>query len=217
MNFAKNFRSPDQSSPVGQTTVLRLAFAFITTLSVSCAIAQNLLLGASVTDTCAACPHEQFGRPGAITDGDIKTNRNLGSGAPVAFTISLTQPTSLGKLVLIPNMTPNGQVSFEIQTSSDPAGSTGTWTSHGGPVSKEWADRLPVEMQLDRQASGIRLVKVMVHKSPGWVSFYEVEGYSSPNRGLLLLLIVPPFLVAVWLVYRRKRRNKGPSTGTPQN
>lgn len=197
--------------------VLRFLLVCNTAFGVSFASAQNLLLGATVTDTCMACPQEQFGPPGAITDGDMKTNRNLGGGAPGSFMISLAQPIALGRVVLFPNMTPNGPVSFEIQTSSDPAGSTGTWTSHGGPVSKEWADRLPVEMQLDRQASGIRLVKVMVHKSPGWVSFYEVEGYSSPNRGLLLLLIVPPFLVAVWLVYRRKRRNKGPSTGTPQN
>ncbi|MBK9987159.1 MAG: hypothetical protein IPP21_09530 [Betaproteobacteria bacterium] len=101
--------------------LLRLVFVCITTLGVSVASAQNLLLGATVTDTCASCTQAQFGPPGAITDGDMKTNRNLGGGAPGSFMISLAQPIALGRVVLFPNMTPNGPVSFEIQTSSDPA------------------------------------------------------------------------------------------------
>lgn len=197
--------------------VLRLLFVCNTAFGASIVSAKNLLLGATVTDTCMACPQEQFGPPGAITDGDMKTNRNLGGGAPGSFMISLAQPIALGRVVLFPNMTPNGPVSFEIQTSSDPAGSTGTWTSHGGPVSREWVDKLPVDVPLNPQATGVRKVKVIVHKSPAWISFYEVEGYSSPSRGLLFVLILPPLLVAVGLFYRRRWRNRGQPRGTPSN
>jgi hypothetical protein len=184
--------------------LLRLVFVCITTLGATFASAQNLLLGATVTDTCASCPQAQFGPPGAITDGDVKTNRNLGGGAPGSFMISLAKPIALGRVVLLPNMTPNGQVSFEIQTSTDPSGTTGTWTSHGGTVSREWADKLAIDVPLNPQTTGVRMVKVIVHKSPAWVSLYEVEGYSSPNPGLLLLLILPPLLVAGGLLYRRR-------------
>ena len=104
--------------------VVRLLFVCNTALGASLASAQNLLLGATVIETCKAYPQEQFGLPGAITDGDMKTNRNFGGGAPGSFMISSPNPIDLGRVVL--NMTPNGQVSFEIQTSSDPAGSTGT-------------------------------------------------------------------------------------------
>ena len=197
--------------------LLRLVFVCITTLGVSVASAQNLLLGATVTDTCASCTQAQFGLPGAITDGDVKTNRNLGGGAPGSFMISLARPIALGRVVLFPNMTPNGQVSFEIQTSTDPSGTTGTWTSHGGPISREWVDKLAIDVPLNPQTTGVRMVKVIVHKSPAWVSFYEVEGYSSPNRWLLLLLILPPLLVAVGLYYRRRWRNRGQPRGTPSN
>ena len=184
--------------------LLRLVFVCITTLGATFASAQNLLLGATVTDTCASCPQAQFGPPGAITDGDVKTNRNLGGGAPGSFMISLAKPIALGRVVLLPNMTPNGQVSFEIQTSTNPSGTTGTWTSHGGTVSREWADKLAIDVPLNPQTTGVRMVKVIVHKSPAWVSLYEVEGYSSPNPGLLLLLILPPLLVAGGLLYRRR-------------
>ena len=197
--------------------VVRLLFVCNTALGASLASAQNLLLGATVIETCKAYPQEQFGLPGAITDGDMKTNRNLGGGAPGSFMISSANPIDLGRVVLFPNMTPNGQVSFEIQTSSDPAGSTGTWTSHGGPVSREWVDKQPVDVPLNPQATGVRRVKVIVHKSPAWISFYEVEGYSSPSRGLLFVLILPPLLVAVGLFYRRRWRNRGQPRGTPSN
>ena len=198
--------------------VLRLLFVCITTFGVSFASAQNLLLGASVTDSCMACPQDQFGPPGAITDGDVKTNRNLGGGAPGSFVISLAKPVALGRMVLFPNMTPNGQVLFEIQTSSDPAGTTGTWTSHGGPVSREWVDKLALDVPLNPQATGVRQVKVIVRKSPAWISFYEVEGYSSPSRGQLFVLILPPLLVAGGLFYRSYRRRwgkQGPLKATP--
>lgn len=184
--------------------VLRLLLVCNTAFGASFASAQNLLLGATVTDTCMACPQEQFGPPGAITDGDMKTNRNLGGGAPGSFMISLAQPIALGRVVLFPNMTPNGPVSFEIQTSSDPAGSTGTWTSHGGSITRGWVDKQAIDVPLNPSTTGVRKVKVIVYKSPAWVSFYEVEGYSSPNRWLLLLLILPPLLVAGGLFFRRQ-------------
>lgn len=212
-----NIFKPQCPFPVVGQLVFWLIFSCTTMPCASFASAQNLLLGATVTDTCSTCPHDQFGPPGAITDGNIKTNRNLGGGAPGAFTISLTQPITLDKLVLIPNMTPNGQVSFEVQTSNNPAGATGTWTSHGGPQSGDWADKLPFDVNFDRQASGVRVVKVIVHKSPAWVSFYEIEGYSSPNRWLLFLLILPPLLIAGGLVYKRKLGNRDSQKNVPPN
>lgn len=196
--------------------IIWLICSCATMLCASFASAQNLLLGATVTDTCSTCPSEQFGPPGAITDGNIKTNRNLGGGAPGAFIISPAQPISLDKLVLIPNMTPNGQVSFEVQTSNNPAGAPGTWTSHGGPLSGDWADKHPIDVNFDRQASGVRAVKVIVHKSPAWVSFYEIEGYSTPNRWLLFLLILPPLLITGGLVYRKRVGNRNRPKNVPQ-
>jgi hypothetical protein len=176
-------------------------------LTTSAAHAANALLGATVTDTCVACPPDKFGAPGMVVDGDPATIRNLGGGAPGAFTLTVAKPVGLKKVVLMPAMTPSGVVSFEVQTNKDAAGAAATWVSHGGVLSKEWSDKVPVEVVMNPDTSDVRAVKVIIHKSPSWIAMYEIEGDSGiaawvyGGAGLAVILA----LAGAWF-YRRRQR-----------
>lgn len=180
----------------------------------SIASAENLLLGATVTDTCVACPSDKLGAPGAVTDGDLATARNLGAAAPGAFTLAVAKPVTLSKIVLMPNIAPSGTVTYEVQTSTEPSGAAGTagteatWKSHGGQLSGEWTNKAAVEVLLNPEAVGVRQVRVTVHKSPAWVAFYEIEGYPNSNPALIALLAVIALVVIGGIVYRRQRAKK---------
>lgn len=191
---------------VGRHALILFAMG-ATALVASAANASNALRGATVTDSCLACTADKFGAPGAVVDGDHATMRNLGGGAPGSFTITTARPVSLDKLVLLPAMTPGGAVSFEIQTSKDASGTAGTWVSHGGALSRPWADRVPVEVAMNPDTSDVRAVKVIIHQSPSWVALYEIEGESGVSKWIYALVIFAA-LIAGGLLYRQYRRRQ---------
>ncbi len=190
---------------VGQRFFQIVAFC-TATLLLSAAHAANVFQGATVTDTCVSCPTDKFGAPGTVVDGDLATLRNLGAGAPGAFTITVAKPVSLNKVLVVPAMTPNGAVSFEVQTSKDAAGVAGSWTSHGGILTKEWSDRVPVEVVMNPETVDVRAVRLTVHKSPSWIAIYEIEGESNLGKWVYGVAILAALLLVGGLVYSRRRR-----------
>ncbi len=137
----------------------------------------NLLLGATVSDSCFNCTIAYNGDPNNITDGNMESGRNLAMHSGT-FHIFLTNPKSIGRLKLLPAMTPNGLVYYEIQTSTDPTGAVGTWTSHGGEKSSEWANNTWVDLTLNTNTQNVRVIKVNVTYTPSWLAFFEIEGYA---------------------------------------
>jgi hypothetical protein len=188
--------------------LLPMAALFAAALAASAVHAGNPLLGATVTDTCVACPADKFGAPGAAVDGDPATMRNLGGGAPGAYTLTVAKPVSLNKVVLLPAMTPSGPVSFEVQTNKDATGAAATWVSHGGVLTKDWSDRTPVEVAMNPDTENVRAVKIIIHKSPSWIAMYEIEGDSGIAKWMYALaaLAAVLLLAGAWF-YRRRARN----------
>lgn len=183
-----------------------LAMLLSIALVVPAAHAGNVLRGASVTDSCIACPADKFGPPNAVTDGDRATMRNLGGAAPGTFTITPAKPVRFDKLVVLPAMTPAGNVSFEVQTNSDPSGAVGSWVSHGGILTRPWADKVPVEVAMNADTRDIRAVKVIIHQSPSWVAVYEIEGDSGISIWIYAIGIAIVALLLGGLLLRRRRR-----------
>jgi hypothetical protein len=137
----------------------------------------NLLLGSTVSDSCFNCPNEYWGNPNNITDGNMESGRNLGMQSGT-FHIFLTNPKTIDRLRLLPAMTPNGLVYYEIQTSTDPTGAVGTWTSHGGEKSSEWANNTWFDFTLNANTQNVRVIKVNVTYTPSWLAFFEIEAYA---------------------------------------
>ena len=175
-------------------------------LAVPVASAGNVLRGAAVADSCIACPADKFGPPNSVTDGDRATMRNLGGGAPGTFTITTAKPVRFDKLVVLPGMTPAGNVSFEIQTNSDPMSAAGSWVSHGGILTRPWADKVPVEVVMNAGTRDIRAVKVIIHQSPSWVAVYEIEGDLGISIWIYAGVIAIVALLLAGLVFRRRQR-----------
>ena len=104
-------------------------------------------------------------------------------------------------------MTPSGNVSFEVQTNSDPSGAVGSWVSHGGILSRPWADKVPVEVAMNADTRDIRAVKVIIHQSPSWVAVYEIEGESGISLWIYgVAIVVAALLLAAGLLLRRRQR-----------
>lgn len=198
-------RSPPDFFALGAIRPLLLTLFCSVALAVPVANAGNALRGASVTDSCIACPADKFGSPGAVTDGERATMRNLGGGAPGSFTLTTAKPVSLEKVVVLPAMTPGGNVSFEVQTSKDASGAAGSWVSHGGILTRAWADRVPVEVAMNADTRDVRAVKVIVHQSPSWVAIYEIEGESGFGIWIYALAIAVVLLLAGGFLVRRRR------------
>ena len=136
----------------------------------------NLLLGATVTDSCMFCSnYSVYGDPNYLTDGNITSGRNLGTYSG-SFNIFPLSTISIDRLVVYPIMTPNGVVTYEVQTSASPVGAAGTFTSHG-IRSSAWASGVPFDILLNVNTTGVRVVKLIIHSSPSWVSFSEIQGF----------------------------------------
>lgn len=136
----------------------------------------NLLLGATVTDSCMFCSnYSVYGDPNYLTDGNITSGRNLGTYSG-SFNIFPLSTISIDRLVVYPIMTPNGVVTYEVQTSASPVGAVGTFTSHG-IRSSAWASGVPFDILLNVNTTGVRVVKLIIHSSPSWVSFSEIQGF----------------------------------------
>lgn len=140
---------------------------------------QNLLLGSTVTDSCpsTSCPYNTHGNPNNITDGNKNTYRGIDSYSG-SFNIFLNSQTTLSRLVITPDMEPDGTVYYEIQTSNDPRGAIGTWTSHG-QKSSVWRNHEDFSVSLNSNTTGVRVVKVIIHSSPHSLIFLsEVQGFA---------------------------------------
>lgn len=148
-------------------------------VAASTTVSSNLLLGATVTDSCTFCAdYSRYGNPNFLTDGNITSGRNVATYSG-NFTIALATPADIGRISLLPNMSPNGTVTFEIQTSTDANGAAGTWTSHGGRLTQAWKSGEWVDVALNANTTGVKMVKLFVYSSPSWVAFMEVQGYSA--------------------------------------
>jgi len=138
---------------------------------------QNLLLGAPVTDSCIGCTDSYNGALQNITDGNLETARNIATYSGT-FHIFLDSPKTISLLKLLPAMSQNGLVNYEIQTSTDPRGAIGTWMSHGGVKSSQWANNTWFDFTLNTNTQNIRVIKVNVTSTPSWLAFFEIEGYA---------------------------------------
>jgi hypothetical protein len=143
-----------------------------TALPLTASTSANLLLGGTFSDSCPSCPAIAAN---ALTNGNLDDGRNLQTYSG-SFNIFVATPITLDRLILYPYMTPNGNVSYEIQTSTSPTGAAGTWTSHG-VRSGAMANEVPFPIALGSTVSGVRVVKVIINSSPSWVALGEIEGY----------------------------------------
>jgi hypothetical protein len=162
----------------GGTVIEATPTVNVTTLPPS----NNLLIGATVTDSCSWCTYSTYGNPNSITDGNLVTGRNLGTYSGT-FNLNLSDPKNIATLKLLPSMSPNGNVRFEVRTSTDAAGASGTWTTHGGQITSAWTSGQWVTVPLNANTTGVRLVQVVVYSSPSWVALYEIQGFAAGTSG----------------------------------
>ncbi len=192
-NAAQSCDAPTNNTPTGFTTKCTAANTTSTSVTVvgsldgpvletqavvvAAASSLNILRGATVTDSCTRCTIAYNGNPNSITDGNLLTARNIATYSG-SFNIFLANSAAIDRLKLFPSMLPNGNVSFEIQTSTDAAGAPGTWTSHGGTKTAAWADRTWFNFQLNPNTANVRVIKVIVNNTPSWLAFHEIEAYA---------------------------------------
>ena len=160
------------TTPLGSFPVAVSAATVLTPTS------PNLLHGSSVSDSCFSCTSAYNGNPNSLTDGDVTTGRNVATFSG-SFNVFLTTPKDIATLKLLPSMSPNGNVTFEVRTSTDASGAAGTWTTHGGPITRVWASDTWIDFTLNANTTGVRVLQVIVHSSPSWVAFYEIQGFAA--------------------------------------
>ena len=83
----------------------------------------------------------------------------------------------ISSVLLVPDFsTPiGGEVSYEVQISSDARGASG-WDSVA-VGSSQFLAGAGVRIPLSSSRADTRVVKVIFHSSPAWIGFLEVAGY----------------------------------------
>jgi hypothetical protein len=157
---------------IGAAQTISVSLAPLVDLPTVSPPSSNVLLGGTFTSSCASCPSVPAN---ALTNGNLDDGQNLQTYSG-SFSISVASPVTLDRLVLYPYMTPNGTVSYEIQTSTSATGAAGTWTSYG-VKSAAMANEVAFPILLGSTVTGVRVVRVIINSSPSWVAFAEIEGY----------------------------------------
>ncbi|MFZ1235277.1 MAG: hypothetical protein WAQ53_18600, partial [Thiofilum sp.] len=129
----------------------------------------NLLKGSTVTSTGTCGTLSQEAK--VITDGNLETGHNLCTYSGIV-NITLPAPVTLKKLLIRPEMTPEGSVSYEVQTYDTMNG----WVSRE-TASAVWRNNQDIEVDLSTTNYPISEIAITVHSSPSWVAYREVQGF----------------------------------------
>ncbi len=105
---------------------------------------------------------------GLASDGSTCTIWNAGGHAPHSVTLDLGAPTRVDVIALVPEMTPNGQVSHEIAFSDD-----GRTFQVGHRLQAPMQSGVAVELVLPSPERA-RFVRVSTSASPSWVAWREI-------------------------------------------
>jgi hypothetical protein len=106
--------------------------------------------------------------PKAAFDGSTCTVWNAGSSAPQSITVDLGAPTNIDAIVLVPEMTPNGQVRQRIELSDD-----GRTFQSAHRIEAPMASGTPVELVMPKRERA-RFMRVVSDASPSWVAWREI-------------------------------------------
>jgi len=119
-------------------------------------------VGVSATGT------EARSSAGNAFDGSTCTTWNAGNFAPQSITVDLGTPTDVDAIVLVPEMTPNGQVRQRIEFSDD-----GRTFVSAHRIEAPMASGAPVELVMPKRER-TRFVRVVSDASPSWVAWREI-------------------------------------------
>jgi pimeloyl-ACP methyl ester carboxylesterase len=133
----------------------------------------NVFSGGMVSDSCKSCAENIYGTANAIIDGDVTFGRNLREYSG-EFEILLPNARALSKIEMLPSMTPNGLVDYEVKISTDISGDSWTTVWSGSEL---WADKVLVSKALPVTVQNVLRAKIIVRSSPSWVALLEVYGH----------------------------------------
>lgn len=106
--------------------------------------------------------------PKAAFDGSTCTVWNAGNFAPQSITVDLGTPTNIDAIVLVPEMTPNGQVRQRIELSDD-----GVTFVSAHRIEAPMASGAPVELVMPKRERA-RFMRVVSDVSPSWIAWREI-------------------------------------------
>jgi hypothetical protein len=106
--------------------------------------------------------------PKAAFDGSTCTVWNAGNFAPQSITVDLGTPTNIDAIVLVPEMTPNGQVRQRIELSDD-----GVTFASAHRIEAPMASGAPVELVMPKRERA-RFMRVVSDASPSWIAWREI-------------------------------------------
>ncbi len=101
-------------------------------------------------------------------DGSTCTTWNAGGFAPQAITVDLGAPTDIDALVLVPEMTPNGNVTHRLELSED-----GKTFSSAHRIEAPMSSGQPVELVFPKRER-TRFLRLSSDKSPSWIAWREI-------------------------------------------
>jgi hypothetical protein len=140
--------------------------------------ATNLFAGLQV-QTSTLCGSDCLGSK--ATDGNLSTAANLKQNTG-NFVVQSPAPLNLSAVRLIPDMSPNGNMDIEIRSTTNASLATGAigWQTHfRGTIAMSRLNSTMIP--LTSQAANARQVEIIVHSSPSWVAFFEIEGYAGSS------------------------------------
>ena len=106
--------------------------------------------------------------PKAAFDGSTCTVWNAGNFAPQSITVDLGTPTNIDAIVLVPEMSPNGQVRQRIELSDD-----GVTFASAHRIEAPMASGAPVELVMPKRERA-RFMRVVSDVSPSWIAWREI-------------------------------------------
>lgn len=106
--------------------------------------------------------------PKAAFDGSTCTVWNAGNFAPQSITVDLGTATNIDAIVLVPEMTPNGQVRQRIELSDD-----GVTFASAHRIEAPMASGAPVELVMPKRERA-RFMRVVSDASPSWIAWREI-------------------------------------------
>ena len=109
-------------------------------------------------------------------DGDSCTAWNSGGFAPQAITLDLGEPRPVGRVVLVPEMTPDGAVAHVVEVSND-----GVRFEVRGRYEGTMVERGVYGVALSPAALA-RYVRVRTERSPSWVAWNEIVPVACPGQ-----------------------------------
>lgn len=106
--------------------------------------------------------------PKAAFDGSTCTVWNAGNFAPQSITVDLGTQTNIDAIVLVPEMSPNGQVRQRIELSDD-----GVTFASAHRIEAPMASGAAVELVMPKRERA-RFMRVVSDSSPSWIAWREI-------------------------------------------